>query len=161
MLFRSSRFEVALPCIEITSQIPQEVTTPSSSASIEHVGSTSESPLILLAEDNEANITTIVSYLEVKGFRIAVANDGQEAIALVRSKNPDLILMDIQMPRMDGLEAIRWIRSNHSTDVPIIALTALAMTGDREKCLAAGANDYLSKPIKLKQLATVIQQFLE
>jgi PAS domain S-box-containing protein len=156
-----SRFEVALPCIEITSQIPQEVPTPSSSASIEHVGSTSESPLILLAEDNEANIMTIVSYLEVKGFRIAVANDGQEAIALVRSKNPDLVLMDIQMPRMDGLEAIEWIRNNHSTDLPIIALTALAMTGDREKCLAAGANDYLSKPIKLKQLEAVIQQFLE
>jgi PAS domain S-box-containing protein len=156
-----SRFEVALPCIEITSQIPQEVTTPSSSASIEHVGSTSESPLILLAEDNDANIMTIVSYLEVKGFRIAVAKDGQEAIDLVRSQNPDLILMDIQMPKMDGLEAIEWIRNNHSTDMPIIALTALAMTGDREKCLAAGANDYLSKPIKLKQLATVIQQFLE
>ena len=97
----------------------------------------------------------------MKGFRIAVANDGQEAIALVRSKNPDLVLMDIQMPRMDGLEAIEWIRNNHSTDLPIIALTALAMTGDREKCLAAGANDYLSKPIKLKQLATAIQQFLE
>ncbi len=156
-----SRFEVALPCIEITSQIPQEVTTPFSSASIEHVVSTSESPLILLAEDNDANIMTIVSYLEVKGFRIAVAKDGQEAIDLVRSQNPDLILMDIQMPKMDGLEAIEWIRNNHSTDMPIIALTALAMTGDREKCLAAGANDYLSKPIKLKQLATVIQQFLE
>jgi CheY-like chemotaxis protein len=69
--------------------------------------------------------------------------------------------MDIQMPKMDGLESIEWIRKNHSTDLPIIALTALAMTGDREKCLAAGANDYLSKPIKLKQLEAVIQQFLE
>ena len=155
------RFEIVLPCVEITSQTPQELTNPSSLASIENASSNSESPLILLAEDNEANIMTIVSYLEVKGFRIAVAKDGQEAIALVRSQNPDLVLMDIQMPRMDGLEAIKWIRSNHSTDVPIIALTALAMTGDREKCLAAGANDYLSKPIKLKQLATVIQQFLE
>jgi CheY-like chemotaxis protein len=65
------------------------------------------------------------------------------------------------MPNMDGVEAIEWIRNNHSTDLPIIALTALAMTGDREKCLAAGANDYLSKPIKLKQLEAVIQQFLE
>ena len=135
------RFEIVLPCVETTSQTPQELTNPSSLASIENASSNSESPLILLAEDNEANIMTIVSYLEVKGFRIAVAKDGQEAIALVRSQNPDLVLMDIQMPRMDGLEAIKWIRNNYSTDVPIIALTALAMTGDHEKCLAAGAND--------------------
>ena len=64
------------------------------------------------------------------------------------------------MPKVDGLEAIKWIRSNHSTDLQIVAITALAMTGDREKCLEAGANDYLSKPIKLKQLATIIQQIL-
>jgi CheY-like chemotaxis protein len=68
--------------------------------------------------------------------------------------------MDIQMPKVDGLEAIKWIRSNYSTDLQIVAITALAMTGDREKCLEAGANDYLSKPIKLKQLATIIQQIL-
>ncbi|WP_219817756.1 response regulator [Pseudanabaena sp. BC1403] len=97
----------------------------------------------------------------IKGFRIAVAKDGQEAIALVRSQTPDLVLMDIQMPKMEGLEAIEWIRNHHSTDVPIIALTTLAMTSDREKCLAAGANNYLSNSIKLKQLATAIQQFLE
>lgn len=118
-------------------------------------------PLILLAEDNEANISTVSSYLKAKGYRILLAKDGAEAIALTNSENPDLILMDIQMPGMDGLEAIDHIRSApNSVNVPIVALTALAMTSDRDRCLAAGANDYLTKPVKLKQLATTIQQLL-
>ncbi len=119
------------------------------------------SPLVLLAEDNEANILTISSYLEAKGYRLILANNGQEAIALAQSQHPDLILMDIQMPGMDGLEAIQHIRHDPNlVDIPIIALTALAMQGDRDRCLAAGANDYLSKPIKLKQLTTTIQHLL-
>ncbi|MFN4966683.1 MAG: response regulator [Pseudanabaena sp.] len=118
-------------------------------------------PLILLAEDNEANIITISAYLQAKGYRLIIAKDGQEAVDLILSASPDLVLMDIQMPSMDGIEAIKLIRSkNHLTDLPIIALTALAMAGDREKCLEAGATDYMSKPIKLKQLAATIQQYL-
>ncbi|NMF57864.1 GAF domain-containing protein [Pseudanabaena yagii] len=157
-----SRFMIELPCRESNHQFSREVenTTPSSENPIEHDDSHSKSPLILLAEDNEANIVTISCYLEAKGYRLIVAKDGQQAINLVRSHNPDLILMDIQMPEIDGIEAIKWIRSNHSTDVPIIAITALAMTGDREICLEAGANEYLTKPIKLKQLNTSIQQIL-
>ena len=119
------------------------------------------SPLILLAEDNEANIVTFSSYLEAKGYRILLANDGQQAIDLAKAEHPDLILMDIQMPVMDGLEAIKQIRLDPNlADIPIIALTALVMEGDHERCLAVGANEYLSKPIKLKQLATIIQQIL-
>ncbi|MEG3929010.1 MULTISPECIES: PAS domain S-box protein [unclassified Microcoleus] len=119
------------------------------------------SPLILLAEDNEANITTISSYLKAKGYRILLAKNGEEAIALAKSENPNLILMDIQMPGMDGLEAMQHIRCDPNlVDLPIVALTALAMTGDRDRCLAAGANDYLTKPVKLKQLASTIQQLL-
>ena len=119
------------------------------------------SPLILLAEDNEANINTISNYLRAKGYCLLLAKNGREAIALAQSEAPDLILMDIQMPEMDGLKAMQQIRRNPAlVDVPIIALTALAMNGDRDRCLAAGANDYLSKPVKLKQLATTIQQFL-
>ncbi|MBE9228667.1 GAF domain-containing protein [Phormidium sp. LEGE 05292] len=119
------------------------------------------SPLILLAEDNEANISTISSYLTAIGYRVIVAKNGSEAIAFVQSENPDLILMDIQMPEMDGLEAIRQIRSNPNlVNVPIIALTALAMMGDRDRCLAAGANDYLTKPVQIKQLVMTIQQLL-
>ena len=119
------------------------------------------SPLILLAEDNEANISNVSSYLRAKGYRILLAKNGEEAIALAKSENPNLILMDIQMPGIDGLEAMQQIRCDPSlVDLPIVALTALAMTGDRDRCLAAGANDYLSKPIKLKQLAATIQHLL-
>jgi CheY-like chemotaxis protein len=119
------------------------------------------SPLILIVEDNPLNVNTIESYLTAKGYRSIVANDGQAAIELAEQQHPDLILMDIQMPGMDGLEATIEIRQNPQlVTTPIIALTALAMDGDREKCLRAGANDYLTKPFKLKQLHNVIQQFL-
>jgi CheY-like chemotaxis protein len=107
------------------------------------------------------NVNTIKSYLTAKGYRSIVANDGQVAIDLTQQHHPDLILMDIQMPGMDGLEAIAKIRQQAQlVSIPIIALTALAMDGDREKCLKAGANDYLTKPVKLKQLHTTIQQLL-
>ncbi len=119
------------------------------------------SPLILIVEDNVLNVNTIESYLTAKGYRSIVANDGQTAIELTDRHHPDLILMDIQMPGMDGLEAIVKIRQNTQlVATPIIALTALAMEGDREKCLRAGANDYLTKPFKLRQLHSTIQQFL-
>jgi len=116
---------------------------------------------ILLADDNKANISTFSSYLKAKGYRILVAQNGKEAIDLAKAHQPDLILMDIQMPIMDGLEAIKQIRLDPNfSNIPIIALTALVMTGDREKCLAAGANEYVTKPVKLNQLATSIQKFL-
>jgi signal transduction histidine kinase/CheY-like chemotaxis protein len=119
------------------------------------------SPLILIVEDNALNVNTISSYLTAKGYRLIVANDGYAAIELTQQHQPDLILMDIQMPGMDGLEAIAQIRQHPpSVAIPIIALTALAMEGDRQKCLKAGANDYLTKPVKLKQLHTNIQQLL-
>jgi CheY-like chemotaxis protein len=117
--------------------------------------------LILLAEDNEANVSTFSSYLSAKGYRLIMAKDGEEAIALAKAHTPDIILMDIQMPKLDGLEATKQIRLDPNlVNIPIIAITALAMTGDRERCLEAGANDYLAKPIKLKQLDMTIRQFL-
>ncbi|MDZ8094046.1 MAG: PAS domain S-box protein [Nostoc sp. DedQUE05] len=117
-----------------------------------------ETPLILLAEDNQANIDTMSGYLESRGYHLILANNGQQAIDLVRVQRPDLIVMDIQMPGMDGLEAIRHIRKESQfVHIPIIALTALAMPGDRETSFAAGANEYLTKPVKLKQLVTTIQ----
>jgi signal transduction histidine kinase/CheY-like chemotaxis protein len=119
-------------------------------------------PLILIAEDNELNINTIFSYLTAKHYRPIVAQDGQSAIEMTQKFHPDLILMDIQMPGMDGLEAITHIRQQPALKlIPIIALTALAMEGDRTKCLAAGANEYISKPIKLKQLNDVIRKLLK
>jgi signal transduction histidine kinase/CheY-like chemotaxis protein len=131
--------------------------------------SSPEPPSILIVEDNELNINTISSYLAAKGYRPIVAGDGQSAISilegcateLTQKHYPDLILMDIQMPGMDGIEAIVRIRQNPQlAEIPIIALTALAMEGDRDKCLNAGANGYLTKPVKLKQLNATIQQFL-
>ncbi len=120
-----------------------------------------EAPLILLVEDNQPNIDTMFGYLQSRGYRLVLARNGQQAIDCVKSQRPDLIVMDIQMPVMDGLEAIRNIREEQQfINVPIIALTALAMPGDRETCLAAGANEYLTKPVKLKQLAVTIQQLL-
>lgn len=118
-------------------------------------------PLILLAEDNEANIGTVSSYLQAKGYRILLAKNGQQAITLAQTQSPHLILMDIQMAEMDGLEAMKAIRQIPQLEnVPIIAMTALAMVGDRDRCLAAGANDYITKPIKLKQLVTAIENLL-
>jgi CheY-like chemotaxis protein len=92
---------------------------------------------------------------------VAVAHDGIEVIACAQELIPALILMDIQMPKMDGLEATRQLRANPATDaIPIVALTALAMRGDNERCIAAGANAYLSKPIDLRQLRTTIESLL-
>ncbi|BAY98880.1 two-component hybrid sensor and regulator [Tolypothrix tenuis PCC 7101] len=120
-----------------------------------------KSPLILLAEDNQANIDTMSGYLESRGYRLILAKNGQQALEVAKFQQPDLIVMDVQMPVMDGIEAMRHLRQDRQFDhVPIIALTALAMPGDRENCLDAGANEYLSKPIKLKQLAVTIQQLL-
>ncbi len=155
-----SCFTVDLPCtntIHLYSQLESH-----SEANIKSTQPQQEAaPLILLAEDNEVNITIISSYLKAKGYRIILAKNGDEAIAQAESKNPDLILMDISMPKKNGLEAMEHIRRNpHLADVPIVALTALAMESDRERCLAAGANDYLSKPVKLKQLVTMIQELL-
>ncbi len=157
-----SCFAIDLPC---NSSSPIPLSLPDINTSdLEALISTTtrkKSHLILLAEDNEANINTFSSYLEAKGYQMLLANDGQEAIALAKAQHPDLILMDMQMPVMDGLEATRQIRLDPNlVDIPIIALTALAMTGDREKCLAAGANDYLAKPIKLKTLADTIWSIL-
>ena len=120
--------------------------------------------LILLAEDNEMNIMTIKDYLEAKKFRIVVARNGNEAVEMAHEINPELILMDIQMPEMDGLEAIREIRTSNNSNIfgiPIIALTALVMPGDKEKCLNAGANEYMKKPVGLNNLVKTINNLLE
>ena len=117
----------------------------------------------LLVEDNEANIQTMLAYLEAKGFAVSVARNGAEGLTLARNNRPDLILMDIQMPVLDGIEATRQLRLDADpqvANVPIIALTALAMPGDRSRLLSAGANEYLAKPVNLKNLVTLIETTL-
>jgi CheY-like chemotaxis protein len=117
---------------------------------------------ILLAEDNEANGRALSDYLRAKGYEIVIARDGHEALAWADETQPQLILMDIQMPRMDGLEAIRRLRARPAhAATPIIALTALAMPEDEARCLVAGATAYISKPIRLRGLAETIARLLD
>jgi CheY-like chemotaxis protein len=116
-------------------------------------------PRVLLAEDNDANIQTIGGYLEDKGCDMHYATNGLLAVKAARELRPALILMDIQMPVLDGLAAIREIRADPAmAATPIVALTALAMPGDKERCLAAGATDYMSKPVSLKALAEMVKR---
>ena len=108
---------------------------------------------ILLVEDNEINLLVTQDYLVNKGYKVITAVNGLDALEQARSHQPGFVLMDIQMPGMDGLEAIRQLRTlPEFAMVPIIALTALAMPGDRERCLDAGANEYLTKPLSLQLL---------
>jgi putative nucleotidyltransferase with HDIG domain len=113
--------------------------------------------IVLLVEDNEIGIEAMHDYLSANDYQVVVAHNGAEAIALTDEWQPDLILMDVQMPDMDGLEATRKIRANPAhARIPIIALTALAMPGDRDRCLQAGVNEYLSKPVSMKYLLQVM-----
>jgi PAS domain S-box-containing protein len=117
--------------------------------------------VVLLAEDHLANTLTIAEYMESHGYTVVNAHDGLEGIQMAEETNPDIILMDIQMPVMDGLEAIRRLRANpRFARTPIIALTALAMSGDRERCLEAGADEYMSKPVSLKTLLNHIIELM-
>jgi CheY-like chemotaxis protein len=120
-----------------------------------------QSRTILIAEDNASNLQTLSVYLASRGYRIILAQNGKEAVEGAQKKHPDLILMDIQMPEMNGVEAIRHIRADEDVkSIPIIALTALAMPGDRERCLEAGANEYLSKPVSLQKLNEMLEKLL-
>ena len=158
-LKKGSRFIVSLPWKE-----PETLRTQSADEMknyVEEGESQAKGATILLAEDREANILTLLDYLTIKGFDVSVARNGKQAVEMTQASPPNLILMDIQMPEMNGLDAIRHIRADDRTkNIPIVALTALAMPGDREKCLEAGANDYISKPISLRQLVEVIESQL-
>jgi len=116
---------------------------------------------ILLVEDNEMNRDMLARRLERKGYEVVIAIDGQEAVRMAQSLTPDLILMDIRLPVMDGWEAMRRIKTMPETQsIPIIALTAHAMAGDMEKCMDAGCDDYDTKPIDLSRLLEKIQALL-
>ena len=115
-------------------------------------------PLILLADDDEDSLDVFTTYLSRHGYGLIVARNGRAAIELASAERPGIIIMDIRMPDMDGLTAIRALRAQPDlARVPIIALTALAMPGDRERCLAAGATAYVSKPINLRELVRIIE----
>jgi CheY-like chemotaxis protein len=116
---------------------------------------------VLLAEDNAVNQRLAVRLLEKRGHKVTVAGNGVEALSALNNGSFDLVFMDVQMPEMDGYEATAAIRGREKTSglhQPIIALTAHAMKGDREKCLAAGMDGYLSKPIKPQELNEILEE---
>ena len=116
---------------------------------------------ILLVEDNEMNRDMLSRRLERKGYQILIAVDGQEGINKARSERPDLILMDMSLPIIDGWEATRQLKSSEDTKgIPIIALTAHAMASDEQRAREAGCNDFDTKPIELPRLLEKIQQLL-
>jgi len=116
---------------------------------------------ILVVEDNETNQKIIVRRLEKRGYEMVIASDGQEGVDQGRAQAPDLILMDMSLPIIDGWEATRQLKAAAETQrIPIIALTAHAMVGDREKALAAGCDDYDVKPIELERLLGKIEALL-
>jgi CheY-like chemotaxis protein len=116
---------------------------------------------ILVAEDNRANQHLIIALLQKRGHSTAVASTGVEALAAIERDSFDLVLMDIQMPEMDGLEAARRIRNaeaNTGLRLPVVAMTARAMSGDREAILATGMDDYLEKPVQIDRLDAILLQ---
>jgi CheY-like chemotaxis protein len=116
---------------------------------------------ILLVEDNEMNRDMLTRRLERKGFEVAIAVDGQAGVDMASSATPDIILMDLSLPVMDGWEATRQIKSDPATQgIPLIALTAHAMAGDEQKAREAGCDDYDTKPVDLKRLLGKIENLL-
>ncbi len=118
-------------------------------------------PKILLVEDNEMNRDMLSRRLERKGYVVVLATDGQSGVEMAESEAPDIVLMDMSLPVLDGWEATRRLKAKPATrHVPVIALTAHAMSGDRDKALDAGCNDYDTKPIDLPRLLGKIESLL-
>jgi len=117
--------------------------------------------LILVVEDNETTRDLVQTQLTFLGYRVTTAKNGAEAVAKAIAELPDLIVMDIQMPVMDGLHAASQIRKEPTTQViPILAATAKTMSGDKQKCLDSGCNDYIAKPFTHKQLQIAVEKLL-
>ena len=117
---------------------------------------------ILLVEDDPGTVELMQQELEVLGYEVTVAENGVEAVKMASSQLPDLIVMDIRLPKMDGLQAATLIRGNPNTgNIPILAATVNALAGDREKCLEAGCNDYIAKPFTHRELGAAIKRMLK
>ena len=160
---KGSRFSIILPAREPAPENNAfDFLDDLPDSSIQDLGAMGSGQLIMIAEDNQYNLMGMIDYLRARGYRVIPATNGREAIERAASFSPDLMLIDIQMPEVNGLEVIRRIRNLPELGRrPIIALTALAMSGDRERCMQAGASDYISKPVELKDLVMKIQTLLD
>ncbi|GAP61635.1 hypothetical protein ARMA_0058 [Ardenticatena maritima] len=117
---------------------------------------------ILLVEDNELNRDMLARRLKRRGFEVFTAVDGEEALALVRSEMPDIVLMDMSLPKMDGWTATKHIKTDPQTaHIPVLALTAHAMIGDRERALEVGCDEYETKPVDFQRLLQKIEMLLQ
>jgi two-component system cell cycle response regulator DivK len=115
---------------------------------------------ILVVEDNDLNLKLFGDLLEMSGYHVLKAREGMEALRLVREHRPDLIVMDIQLPGVSGLEVTKWIKEDHLLKaIPIVAVTALALKGDEQKIRAAGCDAYMSKPISTENFLKAIERF--
>ena len=120
------------------------------------------SPQILVVEDNERNMRLFCDVLQASGYRTLEATTGESAVVVALEHVPDLVLMDIQLPDIDGVEALARLRADErSASVPILALTAQAMEGDRERFLAAGFDGYLSKPVDIGEFVATVKRYCE
>ena len=118
-------------------------------------------PKILLVEDNEMNRDMLSRRLQRKGYAVVMAHDGERGLELAKSENPDLILMDISLPKMDGWQATRLLKGNPETKgIPVIALTAHALSTDRQKAFEIGCDDYDTKPVEFGRLSEKIEHLL-
>ena len=157
---RGSRFTITLP-LEYFNVNENSTRRKPPTGPLPASAEKNRSVTILVVDDTETSLMVIGDFLKTLGYRIVTAASGLDGILRARQAQPDLILMDIQMPGLDGFETTRLIRLEPGLEMtPILALTALAMPGDRERCLQAGMNDYLSKPVRLKELSERIQAFL-
>lgn len=160
---QGSRFTLVLPAAvgDVHASTPvRDSATPALPAVSAEDG---KKPLVLIADDNQYTLEMLADFLNIN-YKVATAANGLDLIRMAEQLQPDFILTDIQMPGLDGMEVIRRIRSHPQpgmSSIPIIAITALAMSGDREKCLEAGANEYMSKPVMLRQLAETIEHILQ
>lgn len=117
--------------------------------------------VILIVEDEPRNLTLLRDLLQVSGYSTIEATDGEKGVELAKASKPDLILMDIQMPKMDGLEATRMLKADATTsNIPVLALSSYAMKGDEERILEAGCDGYLAKPFDIQKLLKMVAEYL-
>jgi CheY-like chemotaxis protein/HPt (histidine-containing phosphotransfer) domain-containing protein len=143
--------------------VPRATSPPDTRSKPAHARGPAAAPKVLVAEDNATNQKLLVTLLEERGYEVAVARTGRDALERLETERFDVVLMDVQMPEMDGLEATAAIREREratGAHVPIVAMTAHAMTGDRERCLAAGMDGYLAKPLRPAELLAALEAFV-